>query len=441
MQLNASAHLPHRAIAQPVGLVPKSFVIFLLAWLVDLPSQGAGAGLSTQQFFAAIYLFALAIFIVGDRDTGKVIPGLMAQMVLGALYIAITLAVGLVNDQPIYSLLRNSLTVFVYLSATYVTARVALTADPGKLRYTLGWICLAYVLANLVMVNLEVGGIDVLEVRYQIVGVSVNAALGYIVLSMIFRFTKAEWMAMLANGTIVLLSVTRSYLLVVAVQLMTMAGLVRRTLSPRTIAAGFVGLGALGGVVIFGQEQLIRWQIRLFGSGSRHTESWTLETRLSEWSYMFEQWTGSVTQFFVGSGIAAKTLYYLPSQIGGGTESMIGFGHNQHLSMLFTGGILAGLPLLVLQLRQGFDGWRFVRKAIAYPHLRNDAVFIGAWGGLTVIGCLAVNVFDPIFSFRGDAMWYGIGTGMLLGISGRFGHAQVSPNVARPPRAPAERPR
>lgn len=441
LQTSASTHRPGGAMAPAAYGVPKTFVLLALAWLLDFPSERAGADLNIQAFFAGLYLLSLTLFVAGERDTDKRIAGLLPFMALGAIYLVVTVTVGLLNNQPTYAVLRNALTVFVYFSATYVTARVVMTSEPSRLRPVLAWICLAYVVANLLMANLRSGGLDFLQVRYQIIGVSANAALGYIVLTLIFRLSRAEWISMIVNGIIILLSITRSYLLVVLAQFLVLTGLLHKTFSPRIIGFGMLALGALAGAGIFAQAQLFRWQSRLFGLGSKNTESWTLQTRLSEWNFMYDEWTGSLSQFFLGSGIAAETRYFLPAELGGAAEYMIGFGHNQHLSMLFTGGILVGLPLMIMQFRQGLKGWRFVRQAIRYPHLRDDAVFLGAWGGVTVIGCLAISFVDPIFSYRGDALWYGIGAGLLLGAAARFDPANAPrrPPLPTPPLRDAPR--
>ncbi|HEX4847215.1 MAG TPA: hypothetical protein VFV30_03660, partial [Novosphingobium sp.] len=200
--INARAPISAARPMPSIGAVPKSFLLLIMAWLFDFPAESAGEGLSTQQYFAGIYIVSTLLFVIGDRDDGRRVPGLMLTMVLGALYLVIGIAVGLAENQPTYSVLRNGLTVFVYLTAIYTTARVALMSDPARLRWFLGIACLLYALANLLIDYLGAGGIDLASVRYQIVGVSVNAALAYITLALLFRLSRTEWITMLANGVI-----------------------------------------------------------------------------------------------------------------------------------------------------------------------------------------------------------------------------------------------
>lgn len=420
----------------PGAAVPWMFVLLLAAWLIDFPSEGQGKGLDTQAYFLGIYILALTVMLIGHRDTGRRITGLPTAMVCGVFYLGVAISGGLIANQSVYMILRNALTVAIYLSSMFVTARVVLNSDPGKIRRLLGLFCLLYAVSNFIMFYLAKGGIDFEYVRYQIIGVSVIAALAYLTLLLMFRLNTFEFLAMAANTAIVLASITRTYLLVAVIQLLSLAGLARRVLSPRVLVFGLMGVLAAGAVLVYGELQLARWQDRLFGAGSRHTESWTVDTRLSEWTFMAREWTDSLTHFLFGNGLAAQTLFFLPSQLGYGTGSMIGFGHNQHLSMVFTAGLIGGLPLLIVQARQGIDGLRFVRATARNPHLRNDAVFLGAWGGLIVIGYLIANMFDSIFSYRGDSMWYGIGTGLLLGARALFDPANA-PQAGRaiPPSA------
>lgn len=424
------------APAAKAGLaVPRMFVLMLAAWLFDFQSGGEGEGVDIQAYFAAAYGFGLVMLLIGDRAVGKRIQGLPALMVCGGLYLGVGIASGLVNGQQLYPLLRNVMSVAIYLSAAYATARVVLSSDPARLRLVLAVFCLLYAGSAFIMFNLTSGGIDYDRVRFQIVGASSIAALGYVVLAALFRLGKIEMAAVVVNAVFVLLSITRSFLVVVGVQGSVFLGKVRQVFSPRLIMLGMAGVVALVGVIGFGQRQVVRWEERIGGSGSGYVEYQTVYTRLSEWDFMLSDWTKSSDHFLFGSGMAARTTYYKPRELGGGSEYMIGFGHNQHLSLLFTSGAVGGLPLLFLQFFQGFLAWRFLRRTINYPHLRNDAVFLGAWGATMILGNLAANTLAAAFSVRGISLWLGIGTGLLLGAQALFDPE----NAPRRPRAAAPR--
>jgi hypothetical protein len=415
--------------------VPWAFSLLMAAWLFDFRSAGEGEAVNIQGFFAAAYVFALVMLLIGDRSTSKRIHGLSALIACGGLYLLVGIVSSLANGLTPYPILRNSICVAIYLSAAYATARLMVSIDPAKLRQVLAVFCLLFAVSAYFISNLTVGGVDLDRVRFEIIGASAIAALGYVVLAALFKLSKIEIAAMGVNGIILLLSVTRSFLLVLGVQAMVFVGQVRRVFSPRLIAFGLLGMVVLVGVLNYGQNQLTRWSDRILGSGgSDFAEYQTFYTRLSEWEFMLSEWTKSISHFLFGSGISAISIYHLPREIGGGTEFMVGFGHNQHLSMLFTAGLVGGLPLLLLQWFQIFLGWRFLRQAIRLPHLRNDVVFLGAWGATMILGHGALNTVSATFATRGSSLWFGIGTGLLLGAQALFDPAN---NQRTAPRAPA----
>lgn len=427
---------PAAAAVGAAAQVPLAFVLLLAAWLFDFRSAGEGEGLDVQVLFAAAYVFALVLLLIGDRAIGMRIHGLPALVGCGALYLMVGVASGLVNGQEFYPILRNATCVIIYLATAYVTARVLLSSDPTRLRQILAIFCLLYAISAYFIFNLTMGGIDLEKVRFEIVGASAIAAIGYAVLAALFKLNKIELVAMAINGVLVLLSITRSYLLVLAAQAAIFIGQVRRVFSPRLIALGVLGLAALLGVLTYGQQQLTRWGERMLGGGgSNYSEYQTFYTRFSEWDFMLQAWTQSIDHFLFGAGIAARTTYYLPRELGGGTEFMVGFGHNQHLSMPYTAGAVGGVPLLLLQWFQVYLAWRFLRQTIRLPQLRSDAVFLGAWGATMVLGHNAVNIVSATFTTRGSSLWFGIGTGLLLGAQALFDPA----NARRPAPRPAPR--
>jgi hypothetical protein len=439
LQPTAAVRSPAGSAVRSKAGVPTAFILLLAAWLFDFRSSGEGQAWQLQALFAAAYLFALTMLLIGDRAVGQRVYGLTALVGCGVLYIGVGVVSGILNDQQAYLILRNSMSVAIYLSTAYLTARVVLTSDPTKLRQILAIFCLLYAIAAYLIFNFIRGGIDLESVRFEVVGASAIAALGYAVLAALFKLSKLELAALALNGAVILVSITRTFLLVLGAQASIFIGQVRRVFSPRLIALGLLGGVGLLGVLAFGEQQLERWSERMLGGGrADYAEYQTFYTRLSEWEFMANSWTQSLQNFLFGSGIASKTTYYLPRELGGGTEFMIGFGHNQHLSMLFTAGIVGGLPLLLLQWSQAFLGWRFLRRTILLPHLRNDAIFLGAWGATIIIGHNVLNIVSATFVTRGSSLWFGIGTGLLLGAQALFDPANA-PRKAPPPPPSASR--
>lgn len=399
--------------------IPISFALLIGAWLFDFQSEGAGQGLALQGIFLSTYLFALIAFLLGDRARGRAMTGIGIFLPAGLLFLVVGILSGILHGQEFYPILRNAISVIVYVSATFATARAMVSIDLRALRKFLGIACLGYALSSLVIYNAMSGGIDLSVVRFQIVGTSSIAALAYISLSLLFRLSFVELVTLAANGLILLVSITRTYLFAFVAQALVPIMNFRRLFGGRMLLVGLAAIIVFIGLLTFGQGQLDRWQDRVVSNDSNYSEYQTYYTRLSEWDYMYSSWTGSPREFLIGSGFAAETTYFYTSDAGGASEHMVGFGHNQYLSEVFTAGTVGGLPLLLVQLVQGFFALQLVHRLIRRPDLRSDAVFLSAWGALIVLGTLSANMFLNTYSQRGLALWYGIGTGLLMAARSR----------------------
>ncbi|MFM5884204.1 MAG: hypothetical protein ACKOQ3_02525 [Novosphingobium sp.] len=417
---------PDRLAARAAGGVAWSYVLLAAAWIGDFRSAGEGQALAIQALFLALYLFSLIIFAAARIGGPARITGLGKLIGLGALYLGVGFLSGFVRGDSIYSVLRNGVGVFVYLSAAWATAKIAIEADPAQLRRVLSWLCLPYALAAFAIFNATSGGIDFSRIRYQIIGTSSMAALGLLITFAIFRLSAVQIVTMLANFGVLLVSVTRTFLIVLLAQGAVLLTGLRHIVSRRLMIALTSAVALAAAAVFFAGDQIARWQARLGGSGGNATvRDQTWFTRLSEWQFMLDSWTGSFGNFLFGSGFAARTRYFETRELGGSEQFMIGFGHNQHLSMLFNGGLLGGLPLLLLMLWFGALSVRFLRNAARAGRPDNDVLFLGAWGATIVIGFVVSDLFAASFLLRGEALWYGIGTGLLLGMQARFDPANA----------------
>lgn len=394
------------------------------AWLFDFQASSAGQGLAIQAIYLAIYLVGLFLSALPRLGGGARISGLSLLVMLGALYLALGTLSGLGNPNT-YALARNAVGVFVYLSAAWATARVTTEAPPAKLRAVLAWLCLPYAIMMFLIYKYTAGGIDFTRVRYQVIGASSVASLGLLVTYAAFRLSPVQLATIALNLAILLVSVTRTFLVVLAAQGLVLLSGARGLISRRLFVA-LIGIVVLvGGAIVFGSDQLLRWQDRLGGQGQFSDRDQTVFTRMTEWQFMFESWTQSLSNFMFGSGFNAATQYFESMELGGRAQSTIGFGHNQHLSMLFNGGLLGGAPLLVLMTWFVIRAVRFLRAAPRAQRPDSDIIFLGAWGATIVIGIFASDFFSASFGMRGQALWYGIGTGLLLGAQARFDPANA----------------
>jgi O-antigen ligase len=412
----------------------RSYALMLAAWMFDFRASGEGQGLAIQAIFAGVYLFAFALFVIGDHGRAMRIEGLGIFMFCSALFLATGLGAGLADGQSIYPLFRNGFSIVVYVTAVYATARIVVSASPTVLRQMLGLACLVYAIASFFITQLQQGAIDLSRARFEIVGNSVIAALAYLTLLLTFRLTRIELGTMLVNFALVFLSVTRTFLIVVMVQALPAIRNARSLFGPRIIAYSLLAVAVIVMVLVSGQFGVERWSERLQNRGSASGQDITYLTRLSEWQFMWNAFLSSVDSFLFGHGFAARTVYWIPKEVGGGFEESIGFGHNQYLSMLFTAGFIGAMPLVAVQLQQAWRAYRFLVAAIRAGRSQSDLLFVGAWGALIVLGMLSANYLMSIFGSRGGSLWFGIGTGMLLGVQAWF-----DPINRRLPRRPAPR--
>lgn len=409
--------------AAPVRIssrLPQAYTLMIAAWVLDFQSEGQGQGLTIQAVWLSLYLLGFLLFLVSDRQLGLKIRGLPALLLCGALYFTVAIASGLGYDQPVYPILRNGISVFVYLSGAYATARVVMSHHPATLRKLLALFCMIYAVTFFVIFEYKSGGINLSTIRYQIIGTSSIAALGYVTLTLLFRLTYIELAALIANLLILLIAVTRTFLFSFAAQILPLLLEFRRVFTLRLVLVGLAGVAAFMTVSQFGEGQVVRWEDRLAGRDAKDVGYQTLFTRLDEWQYMYDDWTSTTPKFLFGAGLAAQTKFHNVRAAGGTEENMIGFGHNQHLSLLFDAGLVGALPLLLLQFLQGALALRFLRRTALFRGNRSDVLFLGAWGATIVLGNLAANFLGASFALRGISLWYGIGTGLLLGVQAHY---------------------
>jgi len=401
--------------AQRVLIIP--YALMVAAWMFDFRGESERQGLAIQIIFLCCYVGFFAVFLWMNRARRVRIVGFLPLTLCTLVYLAVSVTSGLLRGQDFYPVSRHVLTILVYLTATYATARMVVISSVASLRRILALLCLGFAVSTFFIVLFFQGGVDVSTIRYQIQGASSIAALGLLVLVLIFSLSRVEIVAALSAAVIIFLTITRTFLVVIAAQGVVLLPAFRRFMRPRLAIVLATGVLIAALLLVYGGESADRWVQRLYVREKFGGIDPTLLTRYVEWEYMFGEFVSSVDKFLFGSGLAAETAYWLPRSLGGtgGISSSMGFGHSQHLSLLFTAGAIGGAPLLYVQFLQGWQGFRFLSRATRYSQANLDLVFLGAWGATIIIGTLASNFLGSSFGSRGFSLWYGIGTGLLLG--------------------------
>lgn len=410
----------------------KQTVIIFLFFLSNIPfafdfkSEGAGAAAGIQGSLLFCYLVTSIVLFVKSSNRNRYRVSL-AMVILPAWFLIESAGVGLADGQDTYTIFVNCIPVMIYTITAFLTQRVIFSfADVSSILKITKILCFLYIITRVLVVAIYYG-IDFGTIRYQIIGTSQVPALGLLWTVLLFKMTALDMAVIIASFAVAALSVTRSLIAILAAQALV---LVQPLLSKRisyklVLRLAFIMALPVAGIVgdqMLGSGLTDRWVQRLEVSSAFGFDP-TLLTREAENEFMFREFAGSLSGTFVGNGIAAETSLIgesaglaarLVGQKSVDTHSM-GFGHNNHLSLLFVAGLLGGLPLLVLQFWQGIQAARIIST---FRHLNGDVALrqLGVWGATIVIGMLAFGFLAGSFGDRGTCLWYGIGTGFLAGV-------------------------
>ncbi|WP_137157870.1 hypothetical protein [Rhizobium sp. FKL33] len=172
-------------------------------------------------------------------------------------------------------------------------------------------------------------------------------------------------------------------------------------------------IASLGTLQFMGAPVLERWSTRLFASERVGVDPTSL-TRQRQIESMID---GIERNFLLGNGLYGESSYWLERDLGGGDgiQTGNGFGHNQHISMIFVAGLLGGMPLLLWQFYIAIFSVFSLRKSSASDI--SERMFLHVLGCTIVLGTLAYGFYGGTFGNRGLTMWYGVATGICLAFS------------------------
>ncbi len=407
------------------------FTVMVGAWMFDFQADASGAGLSYQLVFLAVYLLGLIMYLITEQ-TKRPTPGLGVFGASLMLYLLVAILSGIAQGQDFYILLRQGLSVFLYGSATVVTARLLAQCEIHKIRKTLAGLCLGFAVSTFFIVLLGKGGIDLSTVRFEIIGGSTIAALGYLACAALFRLRLVETATLIVTLMLVFISITRTYFLVILAETAPIVMSLRRVLTFRFIMIA-VFLAMVAGAYAGASSQLTdRWIDHFLNSRDSQGGDITWSTRTSETDYMLGAIVDGPARFLFGNGLAGKMYYIIPREAGGGENYDIGFGHEQHVSEVFDAGVLGAGPLLFVQFQQAFLALLVLVRLSFKRQEDRDELFLAAWGATIVIGFITTDFLSSTFDIRGASLWYGIGTGLLLGSRGLLSQSVVDPHDQPP---------
>lgn len=416
------------------------YVIAIGIWMFDFKAVTRGSGILVQGLILLSCLGASSVILVQalwlTLNCRPVIPLLL----LGTYFLLFAVITGWVDHQMPWLLLTNCIPLTVLMLSCYSTY-VVLTAtkDRAFLLSALQSVCLAYVVCH-VPIAIYLHGFDLSTSRYEFLSGASIPSLAVLATGAYVRFGWRGVAIATTNLAVILVSVTRTQLVACVAQFSILAAVAPNALFHSARFKRVLGLFSLVLVVLsidllLDTNLTTRWIERLTVSHTRGADPTAL-TRIAEGNFMWQQFTSSWEQFFFGNGLAAETSLIGPEAfqasllVGQASVSIhsYGFGHNNHLSLLFVGGILAGMPLLALLVANGLSSIRLMWFLLRAESVDPTLVYLGVWGSLIVVGLLVIGFLSGTFEDRVVCVWYGVGTGMFLWARNEFsrlthGHA------------------
>jgi hypothetical protein len=373
-----------------------------------------------------VLLFAVIVGLAWKRSVS--LRPLLMIVFSTTLFMTESSVAGFQLGQSFYPIFANVVPAFIYISAAAITF-VALKGTADRLSTFLSLmriICIAYIVLHVLVIVVTRGTINLTTSRYEVLSGAVVPCLGIIAVGMVVRLRRLDVFALILNLLVALLSVTRTLLVVLGVQILAVLfsrpSAIFRSAAIKGIA---ILLFALSMIVVLdkslGTGLTDRWIQRITFSQKVHADPTAL-TRGAEVHFMLEHFATSTSTMLFGNGLAAVTSLTGPDAsraariVGWGSLGIhsIGYGHQNYASILFVSGLLGGGCLLLIQVWNGLQSVAFIRRYQLNRSLCDmETAHIGVWGGIIVIGMLTLGLFGGTLGDRAACIWYGIGTGML----------------------------
>lgn len=410
-----------------------AYTAMIASWILDFKSDGAGQGLASQGIFGAFYVIsAIAVAILNKlKIQGN---SIFFLFVVTLNFLAIAMFVSSTLGQYSYNTTRNAIPIIIYITSAYASYCLILDMVDhlDVLRKFIGCAALTYMISTFIVVSMSKAGVDLDTVRYQIIGGSVVFGVSYAMMMMRFRLIFVETMVVFITIIIVALSVTRTWIVVFALEFFIMLAFsakISRKLVFRLSVVGIILVIGVGALQLSGVPVLDRWSQRMLSN--QFSVDPTLLSRDRQNNFMIES---IAARPFFGSGLSGESEFWLEKSLGGSgsVSTAYGFGHNQHISLIFIGGFLGGGPLLLLQCWQLISAIKFMSRTRRSKE--TNLVFFGVLGGLVICGTMTYGMLGGTFGDRELTLWYGVGTGLFLATQAvRLRLARATTRLARTP--------
>ena len=417
---------PRPAIRDRRAVARTLLTIFIFPWIFDVRAQAGAEWLLVIQllsFISTTVIFVVAIKVFKRRvDLGS-FAGNRFNLGVAVLFLSVAMLSGFLEHNETFKIFAFSIPTILFV---YSILMIVVIAESGlRPEEVIGVVATMAIIAVLIRIPIIalLFGFDFGSVRYQIASAGTGVAIAYILARIPGGLKPREIAFAIAQALIILLAVTRSALLTVAL----MAGVLisanwRRSLHPKTLLFSALGVPLFLAVIYFISSQLPgdqmgRWLGRMSSFQSGTVDMSGLE-RESQILYQIQQLSGGGSiQKLIGFGIAAPGGNYGPLELYAASHGVhniyvpTGFADNTYISIFFLAGVLGGGPLLLAQFAWL---WNSLRAVSFVFKRRPKSLSWLAMAPLGVIGFQISNVLGASFADRGESIFFGL----CLGITG-----------------------
>jgi hypothetical protein len=410
-----------------------------------LPSSHPGSEAASQPSFGKLLLLTLVCLTIvpdfrrieGDDNPFVMIMGI-ANVLLGTWYcvlyhhfttrlflwvstfvllIGVGIITGILYGQETYFVLSHTIPVLSFMFAAI--AGHSLHGDAEK-KAAIGIILAVGLVAAAVkfVVGFYYYDLDIENVRYQIIAGSIPLLFAYGFAGM---FSKGRKLALLSISIalfIVALSVTRAYIIVFGISALVCIYSYSRTASR---LSGTLVLVIATSILAVTLTELFpgvlgRWTYRMTNSG--FDVDLTAAFRVAEAEFQLRRLWSDGEGLLFGFGHAAKTglagdnVRLIAGELGREATnfSSFGYGHNLYVGLLYVGGLVGGVPVVVAFFQLLWKGLRHARQASASPTDK----FLLIWGVSAFAGYLVAGMLAGTFGDRSISFFFGVSAGLVL---------------------------
>lgn len=415
------------AAAGRADSVLNDYIIFLLPWIFDYRSensttldmavQGTIVALSLIYFFrVSAALNEIAISRELSRSLGLI-----------AVWLAGSMVAGVFHDQEILEIIKAAAPPVMFMLGAMATYKL-LVILPDYRRYIRNMfaVMVAFVVVKAAVVF---GTMDaaITQYRFYIISAPIDIFSAYFVARFFYRFAPNDAWGAIVHFGIVIVSFTRT-LIMVAVTMLILpyfcrASLLlnRKTLNLVLFAALLIGgMGIVG--VSSGNLVITEWFTRFFPDATADIGiDPTAATRLAEIDFQINSLMESASNLLFGLGLSAQTdltgdwALLVAAASGAGVIDVHdrGFGHCQYTSYVFTGGLVFGSLALITTVYSLYAAARVITGNVSVPGA-DDRNFLAVWGALGVVGASVYCIVAGVFGDRGHSLFFGVSMGMLF---------------------------